>query len=81
MWEDVGSNVVDDDLRLHVALLRYTHCCECVVLVTQGSQEVESCAVCLELYCNNDVIRILPCRWVVTQILRIKLLVSMCNVN
>ncbi|CAI8051034.1 RING finger protein 150 [Geodia barretti] len=30
--------------------------------VSKGSQEVESCAVCLELYCNNDVIRILPCR-------------------
>lgn len=27
----------------------------------QGSHERENCAVCLELYSNNDIIRILPC--------------------
>jgi hypothetical protein len=28
----------------------------------KGSHERENCAVCLELYSNNDIIRILPCR-------------------
>lgn len=27
----------------------------------KGSQEIENCAVCLELFSNNDAIRILPC--------------------